>query len=115
MDTIRPKKLYSIALPESTTEKLINEYFYDMNGLFQGFHVTKERTDAKAGYKMFDTELINRNKPIQSATLMLRKRKSFNLLDESDMSSNNESSSNESSLNFGCTDDEDQSTKKRKH
>lgn len=38
VDTLRPKKLFSIALPESTGEKQINQYFFDSNNRFIGFH-----------------------------------------------------------------------------
>ena len=41
VNTTKPKRLYSIALPESTTDKHVHDYFYNSNGTFRGFHVTK--------------------------------------------------------------------------
>ncbi|RNA33268.1 artemis [Brachionus plicatilis] len=43
VNTLRPNKIHSIALPESTSENLIRKYFYDNNNKFVEFHLSNGR------------------------------------------------------------------------
>ena len=104
VDTIRPKKLYSIALPESTSEQQINEYFYDSSCNFVGFHRVPN-----SALKRSSSSFLPRS---SSDKLLLRKRKSFELKDASSGTSE-DSSESEDGLVFG-DDSGDEKCKKIK-
>ena len=118
VDTLKPKKLFSIALPESTTDKLINEYFYT-NDVFQGFHYPSKLSNSNGENekKIYKENKLSFNLS-EMKPLVLRKRKSFNKhlynINNTENSSDNESScSNESDdLNFGSDDDDGPSRSK---
>jgi hypothetical protein len=117
VNTLRPKRIYSIALPESTTDQIINEYFYSSGGSgeFIGFH-----NSAKAAKK----ESINKQIVIQQPSscitnkkLLLRKRNSNLNISKNSSSedlSNTDHEESDNSLNFGSTDGEEDCTKKKK-
>lgn len=90
VDTIRPDKLFSIALPDSTSEQQISEYFYDSNGRFMGYRpVRASGNDSKSRESSFSSSPLK--KQASSDKLVLRKRKSCDLFgrgsDSSDCSS----------------------------
>jgi hypothetical protein len=108
VDTIKPKRLYSIALPDSTTDKIVNDYFYSSTGKFQGFHFQQKQTSVKIDQnKKFDPKAVDLG---QMKQLVLRKRKSFNKeiysIGPSDDKENSSSGDETSDLNFGSSDDE---------
>ncbi len=117
---IKPIRLHSIALPESTTEKIINDYFYNSNGKFNNFQLNNNKNkDCKSsggGANNYEKQCsINNLK-----SLNLRKRKSFR--EEFDLNFNKDSSSDDAtvsddnnSLNFGSDLDEDNTNKKIKN
>ena len=84
--------------------KAINEYFYNSLGNFQGFHLVKKIdlnpcTSSNINIKNDSTQKIKH--------LVLRKRKSFsNMITNDTDDSSDRSSSNNSSLNFGESDDD---------
>lgn len=127
VDTLRPKRLFSIALPDSTSEQQINEYFYDSNGQFVGFHncsasagghQMKRSTSFGTGSKTA-AESPLKKRVSTDTTLVLRKRKPFefgNNGSTSDTSSNCSSSSShsENELVFGGDSDDENNDGKRK-
>jgi hypothetical protein len=93
VDTLRPKKLYSIALPDSTTDKIINEYFFNLSGNFVGYHVRKALTNEEA-HKIKNRSQSDRafGKCESSDKLVLRKRTSFECFNENSTSSDSSKS-----------------------
>ena len=126
VDTLRPKRLFSIALPDSTSEQQISEYFYDSNGQFVGFHnctssghQMKRSTSFGTGGKTAELNSPLKKRVSTDTTLVLRKRKPFqfgNNGSTSDTSSNCSSSSSHSDneLVFGDESDEENKNGKRK-
>ncbi len=115
VNTVQPKRLYSIALPEGLKEKAINEYFFTADGRFKLFHLggcsSKPDDVGKKIAKRWDRSF----QPIVDRPLVLRKRKSINDLIGNKDGSDSENSGNESDqeagdseLKFGSSD-EDQS------
>lgn len=126
VDTLRPKRLFSIALPDSTSEQQINEYFYDSNGQFVGFHnccsasghQMKRSTSFGSGSKTAAESPLKKRVSTDTA-LVLRKRKPFefgNNGSTSDTSSNcsTSPSNSDNELVFGGESDEENNDGKRK-
>jgi hypothetical protein len=114
VNTIKPKKLFSIALPESTTEKMINQYFYNPLGNFKGFHLNESRNSTgvvKNGLRKTDN-LEDRLELVSTKKLVLRKRKSYETLRDS--SSDRSTNSSRDSLNFGEESSEEEKSAKKK-
>jgi hypothetical protein len=77
VETIKPKRLYSIALPELTSEQKISDYFYDTAGNFVGFHMNNPAQKEKPSLsKSNSTELATSSSLVNASKLTLRKRKS---------------------------------------
>ncbi len=107
VNTIQPKRLYSIALPEGLDNMSLNEYFFAADGSFKCFRLAV-CSDKSVDIGKKATQILNRTcKPLVDEPLVLRKRKSLNSLirnkNETDDSSSNESEKNskDSYLNFG--------------
>lgn len=109
LDTLRPKNIHAIALPESTSEKMIDEYFYDSKKNFIGFHNRASNSSVQAVNK--NASFLNESKKMNK--LVLRKRKSFEHKSNSD-TSNDSSNSTDDELNFDEDDDEISSKNKLK-
>jgi hypothetical protein len=117
VNSIKPARLHSIALPDSTTEKIINDHFYNSNGKFNNFQLnnksqTKSSSKEENNFAKFNNSdnqatFIDKIEPLK-----LRKRKSLQQNIDSnynrDSSSDNLSASgaDSDSLNFGSDDDE---------
>ena len=108
VNTIRPGKLYSIALPDTTNEKAISDYFFGANGKFKGFHLSS--LDGKN--RVQKSKSVSNIADIVARPLVLRKRKSFNNLVGDGVESGENSSCNESDsdsdLNFGGSEEDDE-------
>jgi hypothetical protein len=122
VNVLRPKRLHPIALPDSTSEQLINEYFYSFDTkAFQGFH------NNRAFHQRLKNSNSNNNNNNESAavsssslrfdgTLLLRKRTcdSFTSL-ILEKSSGEESLNNSGeSLLFDYSDEDNSTVKKLK-
>lgn len=101
VQTLQPKKLFSIALPESTSEKQINSRFYDANGRFVGYRI--DSIDSSKSEVGSNNENIGLWK---SDKLVLRKRKSCDL-SNNHIDGSNTSDSNENSSDDGLIFDDD--------
>ncbi len=100
VNTIKPKKLFSIALPESTTEKMINQYFYNSQGNFKGFHFNESNSNpVHKGEVRKQEESEEKLELFSTKSLVLRKRKSYETMRDS--SSDRSTNSSRDSLNFG--------------
>jgi hypothetical protein len=128
VETIKPQKLYSIALPEITTEQKISDYFYDSTGNFIGFHMGKLAQEEKRSLDKNNSQqsaVANAGCLVNSSKLTLRKRKSSLSIkslkySSSDCNLNSNTSSSCSSRSNSsdelCFDDDaaDESFKKKK-
>lgn len=111
VDTLRPNKLYSIALPDSTSEQQINEYFFDTDNRFIGFH--QVQTVSSCNEKNVVKTLSPIKKRTFNDTLMLRKRKPCEFLGEAQgckatSDSSDISSHSDDGLVFGGLDSSDE-------
>jgi hypothetical protein len=77
IETIKPRKIYCIALPDSTSEKQISEYFYDSNGQFSHFSLNRQNSPMKQFSGSADSLRQFVPQLNQQTELQLRKRKSF--------------------------------------
>jgi len=76
VNVLKPKNLHPIALPESTTEQIINDYFYDYESKkFQGFQ-SNANFHSRLKRKLSDTLLssISVKPNASNSNLVLRKR-----------------------------------------
>ena len=79
VNVLKPKRLHPIALPESTSEQIINEYFYNYEtNMFHGFqananfHSRLKKNNSDASLQANQSNLAA--KPMSTGVLMLRKR-----------------------------------------
>lgn len=76
VNTLQPRKLYSIALPDKTSSSNINDYFYDSSNRFVGFHLGSKQSERSNENRCKDVN-IGKSKPeINQNKLLLRKRSS---------------------------------------
>lgn len=101
VNTIRPSNLYSIAMPDEITEKEIRNYFFDSNGKFQGFNMSRAsesmETKAKNEYDFVKNDMPNKS-------LTIRERTSFCI--DSYANKAKEGANDQLDLCFGESDDE---------
>lgn len=116
VNNIKPGRLFSIALPESTSEKTINDHFYS-NGKFTNYQLnnknllnSKENENSIICMKFNQIE-ENKTCLDNVKSLVLRKRKSTQTKDSS--SEQSSASDSDSSLNFGSDNDELAANKKK--
>ena len=115
---LRPSRLHSIALPDSTTEKIINEYFYDLStNTFLGFQANRS-VHAKMTKSSSESQLwatSNKLKPTPGP-LLLRKRTfdSFSTLLHEKSSDESLSANSEEDLVFEDTDELDLKNRNKK-
>ena len=114
VNNIKPDRLHSIALPESTTDKIINDHFYT-NGRFTNFQLNNKALLANSNDS---NNILKYNQLDDSKTcldniksLVLRKRKSnqdsFDVKKRDSSSDQSSASDNDCSLNFGSDGDND--------
>jgi hypothetical protein len=110
VNTLRPGKIHSIALPEATKDRGISSHFY-RKGEFVGFSGVPHEDSSfsvidkkKMGGQFSDTNVNS----LASRSLVLRKRKS-NVSNTADSSSDNLTGSEDTSgsLNFGSCDEDE--------
>ncbi|CAF0980439.1 unnamed protein product [Brachionus calyciflorus] len=123
VNTLKPKKMYCIALPESTTENTVNKYFYDSNQNFVGFHKNNEN---KTNFKHEDSStrnaLIKKSNNLKNKILVIKKRKSFEIFESknsqhdssNESSDDNNASTDNDSLKFDDSDNDEISFNKKK-
>lgn len=73
VNTLKPKKLYSIALPEMTSENFIIKHFYNSNNNFVGFNATNIIEQ-----EHLNASKLNKSKNIKEK-LVIKKRQSNDL------------------------------------
>lgn len=114
VNTLRPKRLFSIALPEKASDQSIRDQFY-LNGRFVGyrrvgFSSLVNETKPKMTKSNSESKLFNKG-----ASLILRKRKSCLTFTDDGSATNSEAEeTDDDDLNFGsCSDDDDHKIKKK--
>jgi hypothetical protein len=106
VNTLRPGRIFSIALPPSTTDQMVNDYFYS-KGQFVKFHSVSTAGDSEHS----PVKKCSTGESLKSKHLVFRKRKSN--LSETGMDSSNDDLSNSEhesgngSFNFGSEDEDD--------
>ena len=111
INIIKPRKrIYSIALPESTTEQQINDCFYDATGQFVPFQLTRltrqSSLDSNRISKLQASTPASSQSSLSSSQLVLRKRSSVSDIVSNKKNDDPDSSYSSNELDANESDDE---------